>query len=75
MLLIKIKTNAFSGLFFECIVDPSGFAGGGSSLKLKADFEEGKEMARTGSSHYYTWISGVSLSRMYLHWRYVNFIK
>ena len=54
MLLFKNKTNAFSGLFFECIVDPSGFAGGGSSLKLKADLEEGKEMALIGSSHYHS---------------------
>ena len=52
MLLIKIKTNAFSGLFFECIVNPSGFASRDSSLKLKA--EEGKEMALTGFSHYHT---------------------
>ena len=49
-----VHTNAFSGLFFECVVDPSGFAGGGSSLKLKADLEEGKEMALTGSSHYHS---------------------
>lgn len=54
MLLFKNKTNAFSGLFFECVVDPSGFAGGGSILKLKADFEEGKDMALTDSSHHHT---------------------
>ena len=54
MLLFKNKTSAFSGLFFECIVDPSGFAGGGSSLKLKADLEEGKEMALIGSSDYHS---------------------
>ena len=54
---------------------PSGFASGGSSLKLKADLERGKMMAFTRSSHYHTWISGVSLSRMYLHWHYLNFIK
>ena len=54
MFLLKNKTNAFSGLFFECVLSPSGFAGGGSSLKLKADLEEGKEMALIGSSHYHS---------------------
>lgn len=37
MLLFKNKTNAFSSLFFAWVVDPSGLASGGSSLKLKAD--------------------------------------
>ena len=54
MLLFKNKTNAFSSLFFAWVVDPSGLASGGSSLKLKADLEEGKEMALTGSSHYHS---------------------
>ena len=42
MLVFKNKTNAFSSLFFAWVVDPSGLASGGSSLKLKADLEEGK---------------------------------
>ena len=41
MPLFKNKTNAFSGLFFVWIVDPSGLTSDGSSLKLKADPETG----------------------------------
>ena len=45
MLLFKNKMNAFSGLFFAQVADPSGLASRGSSLKLKADVEAGKVTA------------------------------
>ena len=54
MLLFKNKTNAFSSLFFACIVGPSGLASGGSRPKLQADLEERKVTALTGSSQHHT---------------------
>jgi len=54
MLLFKNKTNAFSSLFFACIVGPSGLASGGSRPKLQADFEGKKVTALTGSSQHHT---------------------
>ena len=45
-----VHTNAFSGLFFECVVDPSGLASGGSILKPKTDLERGKVKPFPGSS-------------------------
>ena len=54
MLLFKNNTNAFSSLFFACIVGLSGLASGGSRPKLQADFEERKVKALTGSSQHHT---------------------
>ena len=45
MLLFKNKMNAFCGIFFAQVADPSGLASRGSSLKLKADVEAGKVTA------------------------------
>ena len=75
MLSFKNKGNAFTDLFFACVIDPSGLSSQGSSFKIKADFEAGKVTAFTGSSWYHICIRRVSLSRTYPCPSYLNIIK